>query len=153
MDDALIVLTTVLAALVAGGLLVVEIGLVRAVEALPDAGGIRLHVAFDHYVEWTMPELTVATILAAAATLITNGDLPTAATILYAAGIAGEVAVAAVSQFVNFPINGAMRGWEPGVVPAEYGALRRRWNRAHRTRTAAGQVAFLCFAIGFLTIY
>jgi hypothetical protein len=152
-DHPLSVLVTVFAGLVAGGLLVVEIGLVRAVAAVPDAVGIRLHVSFDHYVEWTMPELTVATILLAVAELITNGDLPTGAVVLTIAGVLGEAAVAAVSQFVNFPINGAMRSWEPGAVPRENAALRRRWNRAHRTRTGAGQIAFICLVIAFLATY
>jgi hypothetical protein len=100
-----------------------------------------------------MPELTVATMLAAIAHLVTDGDLSTTVVAFTIAGIAFEVVVAVVSQFVNFPINAAMRGWEPGHVPPEYGAMRRRWNAAHRTRTAAGQLAFVCFVVAFLSTY
>jgi uncharacterized membrane protein len=144
-ENALDVLLVVLASLVAGGLLVAEIGLVQTIRGLPDATGIRLHVAFDHYVEWSMPALTIATFIVGVVRLAVFGDLPTAATALTVAALLATVVVAGVSQLINVPLNAAMRKWAPGTVPGEYERIRRRWNRAHEARTLAGQVALICF--------
>jgi uncharacterized membrane protein len=151
MEDTLVVLTVVLASLVAGGLLVAEMGLVRTIRSLPNATGIRLHVAFDHYVEWSMPALTIATFIVGVVRLAVFGHPQTAATALTVAALLATVVVAAVSQLINVPLNAAMRTFAPGTVPGEYEGMRRRWNRAHQARTLAGQVALICFVAALVT--
>jgi uncharacterized membrane protein len=150
-DDALDVLTLVLAGLMAGGLLVAELGLVRTIAKLPAATGIRLHVAFDHYVEWSMPALTIATFACAVADLAVRNQTRTQTLVLMVVAIVATAVVAGVSQLVNVPMNATMRSWEPGTAPAEYDGLRDRWNRAHKARTLAGQVALICFAVALAT--
>lgn len=151
MADALDVIRVILAGLMAGGLLVVEIGLVRTIRGLTDATAIRLHIAFDHYVEWSMPPLTIATFLVGVAGLIVNSSISGATTTLIVLGLIATAVVAAISQLINVPINAAMRKWEPGTVPPEYPALRRRWDGAHRARTIAGQLALVLFAVALIS--
>lgn len=148
MADALDVVTVVLAGLMAGGLLVVEVGLVQTIRRLSAATGVRLHVAFDHYVEWSMPPLTIATFGVGLAALVSEDHVGGAELVLRVVALVAAVAVAGVSQLVNVPLNARMRTWGPRV-PDEYESMRRRWDRAHRVRTLAGQVAFVCFAVAF----
>ena len=135
----------------AGGLLIVELGLVRTIRGLAQATAIRLHVAFDHYVEWSMPPLTIATFLVGVAGLIVNGSLSGEAVALIVAGLVATAVVAAISQFINVPLNARMRKWGRGTVPPEYPGIRRRWDRAHRARTIAGQIALVCFAAALVS--
>jgi uncharacterized membrane protein len=148
--DALDVLTVVLASLVAGGLVAADAGLVQTIRDLPEATGLRLHVAFDHYVEWSMPPLTIATFIVAVIDLAVRESHPAALTGLMVAALVATVVVAGVSQLINVPLNASMRKWESGSVPVEYARMRRRWDRAHRARTLAGQVALICFVVALL---
>jgi hypothetical protein len=143
------VLVVVLASLMAGGLLAAELGLVPTIRAAPAAAGIRLHVAFDHYVEWSMPALTIATLGAAIADLVVTGHRA-AVTTLLGVGLAATVVVALVSQFVNVPLNARMRRWEDEGIPADHERVRLRWNRGHSARTLAGQVAVVCFVVALV---
>jgi hypothetical protein len=147
LTDILSVLLVVVGGLMAGGLAIVELGLVPTIGKLSESTGVRLHVAFDHFVEWSMPALTIATFLIGVAALATWDDIGTATLVLGIAGLVATAVVAGISQIVNVPMNATMKRWDPAAVPDEYTAIRRRWNRAHASRTTAGQVAFVCFAI------
>jgi hypothetical protein len=148
-SGALEIITVVLSGLVAGGLLVVQLGLVPTVAALPAAASIRLHVAFDHYVERSMPALTIATLIVGIVDAAVH-SMTAAATALSIAALLATAIVAAISQLVNVPMNATMRNWEPGTAPPEYASLRVRWDRAHLARTLAGEVAFVCFAVALV---
>lgn len=150
MANALDIIRVVLAGAVAGGLLVVEIGLVRTVGDLGAVTGVRFHVAYDHYVEWSMPPLTIATLIVGIVDLVFHA-MPAGAKVLSIAGLVALATVAGISQLVNVPMNATMRKWEPGTAPAEYASIRRRWDRAHTLRTLAGQVALVCFAAALVS--
>jgi Domain of unknown function (DUF1772) len=148
LTDVLSVLTVVVGGLMAGGLGIVALGLVPTIGKLSESTGVRLHVAFDHFVEWSMPALTVATFILGVAALATWDDIGTATLALGIAGLVATAVVAGISQIVNVPMNATMKKWDPAApLPDEYTAIRPRWNRAHMSRTLAGEVAFVCFAI------
>ena len=144
------VLSVVFGALVGGGLLIVLLAVMPTFHRVGEEIGIRLHVAFDHYVEFFLPPFTVAAILFSAGVLVFHDHLPTASVVLVAAGIVGMIAVALISHLFNRPMNQIIRSWPVGTVPPEYPAMRRRWDRLHRTRTFFAVAGFVCLMLALL---
>jgi uncharacterized membrane protein len=52
------------------------------------------------------------------------------------------VTVFAVSLAVNLPINAAQASWHPQAPPADWAAVRDRWQAAHAVRAGAALLAF-----------
>ncbi|MEV4163372.1 DUF1772 domain-containing protein [Nonomuraea dietziae] len=48
-----------------------------------------------------------------------------------------------VTRFGNVPINGLIKRWAVGPVPADHAAILQRWETFHVVRTSAAFVAFL----------
>jgi hypothetical protein len=145
--SATLVLSVVFGGLIAGGLLVVEVGLIGTFRRVPAELGVRLHVAFDRHVDRILPPFTVASILFGVATLVFGDDPPVGWIV---AGIVALVAVALISHLRNRPINLIFRRCDPGTVPPGYAALRARWDRLHITRTAIGLAGFVSLVVALL---
>jgi uncharacterized membrane protein len=151
MTDASMVLAVLCSGLVAGGLTLVALAVVPVFEQLPVADWTRLHRALDGHVDRFMPALTILAIVAGTvAAMLVSG---TTLRVLLLAGVVGDVAVALVSQTLNLPLNRAIRGWDPQRTPATAGAIRSRWVRFHRLRTAAGVAATALFTTGLVLAY
>ncbi len=146
MADAGMVLAVLCSGLVAGGLTLVALAVVPVFEQLPVADWTHLHAALDRYVDRFMPALTVTAVVAGTVAAILT---PAASTrVLLAAAVLGDVAVAVVSQTLNLPLNRAVREWDRRATPATADAVRTRWVRFHRLRTAAGIAAAALFTAG-----
>ena len=63
---------------------------------------------------------------------------------LGAAGLLCLLAALATTLLVNVPINAAQMGWSPQAPPADWAAVRDRWQAAHALRTAAAVLALGC---------
>ncbi|WP_158892248.1 anthrone oxygenase family protein [Amycolatopsis anabasis] len=84
------------------------------------------------------------TMAVAALSSLTLAFLARGAARLLAAG-AGTLAVASflITRFGNIPINGRIKQWATGSVPADYAAILDRWDAFNITRTSTALVAFL----------
>ena len=67
-----------------------------------------------------------------------------AAAALGAAGLLCLLAALAATLLVNVPINAAQMGWSTQAPPANWAAVRDRWQAAHALRTALAVVALGC---------
>jgi hypothetical protein len=141
--------TELLGALMAGGLLMIEVAVVPTFHRVPAPVSARLHLAVDHYIERSMPAFTVLTALAAVLTLATDGDSGTRR-LLLVVGVVLTVVVAAVSHLCNRRLNVRLRQWELDPPPPTYAGLRKRWDRFHLLRTTSGLAAFACFVVACL---
>ncbi|WP_431904800.1 anthrone oxygenase family protein [Nonomuraea sp. bgisy101] len=52
-----------------------------------------------------------------------------------------------VTRFGNVPINGLIKQWAVGPVPAEHAAILQRWEMFHVVRTSAAFIAFLLVTV------
>jgi uncharacterized membrane protein len=144
---ALTVANVMLAAMMAGGLLMVQLAVIPTFHRLPDELGARFHVAVDRYIEYSLPAFTVLTAASAVAVLLVRDDLPGTQAVLVAVGLVATIAVALISHLCNRPLNVELRTWPMDALPARYQTLRSRWDRFHVMRTMAGLVALVCFVI------
>jgi len=135
------------AAMMAGGLTMVMVAVVPTFRRLPARLAVSLHREVDRFVDVPLPIFTVLTVLSSIPLLFDDGT----ATGLVAAAAACAVVVAVGSHFVNRPMNLRLKEWGPGPVPAEYAALRRRWDIAHAVRTAVGLAALVCLIVATLS--
>lgn len=139
-------LAVVCSGLVAGGLTLVALAVVPVFEQLSVADWAHLHAALDRFVDRFMPALTIIAIVAGTVAAVST---PAAAPrLLLSAAVLGDVGVAVVSQTLNLPLNRAVREWDRHATPANAGAVRSRWVRLHRLRTAAGVAAAALFTAG-----
>jgi hypothetical protein len=76
----------------------------------------------------------------------------TAASVLYALGAAGMLAVGITSEGVNRPIWRQIEMWSPRRVVNHWHEKRRIWHLAHETRTFGGLVAAGSFALATILV-
>jgi hypothetical protein len=148
--DPVQVANLVLAALMAGGILIVQVAVVPSIHRLPTADGVRLHVRVDRYIEYSLPAFTVLTAATGAAVLARNDGLTGADQRLVMIGIAATLVVAVISHYRNRRLNLRLRSWRSELPPTAYRALRRSWDRWHVVRTATGLAALVCFAVALV---
>jgi hypothetical protein len=146
----LLVLSVAAAALIAGGMVVVQMAVMPTINLAGDRLGVRVHTGFDRYVELHLPAFAILTILAGLGALVFDEDRAGGATALVALGVLSAAAAAVISHFFNRRMNAQLKRWDPEALPAEYGALRRRWDRLHHLRSAAAVLAFLCLLFALL---
>jgi len=137
----------VLAALMAGGLLIVQVAIVPSIHRLPTTDGARLHVFVDSYIDYSLPAFTLLTAATGAGFLAGNDGLSGGDQRLVMIGVAATLMVAAISHYRNRRLNLRLRSWQLELPPTAYRALRRSWDRWHVVRTAFGLLALVCFAV------
>ncbi|MEV0643843.1 DUF1772 domain-containing protein [Phytomonospora sp. NPDC050363] len=90
--------------------------------------------------------LATATLVPAAlaALLLTAADLRAGSgrSRLTAGALAALLAIFVLTLVVNVPINTDQLGWDPLSPPADWAAVRDRWQTAHVVRTVLGALAF-----------
>jgi predicted lysophospholipase L1 biosynthesis ABC-type transport system permease subunit len=135
--------------MMAGGLVIVMAAVVPTFRRLPDRLAVRLHREVDRYVDVPLPIFTIVT-FATAVGLLALGSATATGTALLAVAVGGALVVALSSHFVNRPMNQRLRAWGDGSPPADYPALRRRWDAAHALRTVAGLTSLVCLIVAML---
>jgi hypothetical protein len=106
---------------------------------------VEVHQARDAVAARVMPVLGSASLACLAlATLFARG-VP-AAFALSLAGLVLCLGDTLVTLRVNVPINRTMQGWQADAPPAEWRALRDRWERFHGIRTLLVVPGFALFA-------
>lgn len=142
----IILISWIVAALIAGGFAVITIGIAPAGATLDGPTWSALHRAFDRrlgpYFQVLLPiALATTAAVATASRIIPSLVIPSAVRVAFAVAGALFLAILVISVTVNVPINREVAAWtEP---PADWAARRARWNAMHAVRTLAGFAAFV----------
>ncbi|HEX5501315.1 MAG TPA: anthrone oxygenase family protein [Thermomicrobiales bacterium] len=146
MADGLRVVNLIAAGIAAGILVMVLVAVIPLVRDLPPAIGLLIHQRLDPLIDRVNPPAVVLSAASALLLLLLDRALTPPAATLTALGLAGSLVIAATSLGFNMRINRLIRSWSTDAVPDAYAATRRRWNRGHAVRTAAGMLALCCYA-------
>ncbi|MGN6561498.1 MAG: anthrone oxygenase family protein [Thermomicrobiales bacterium] len=138
------VLLLVTSGVMAGGLVMVALGIAPTFVHLAPPMYVTTHQTMDAYIERYMPRNTQLTLLLAVITAILRGRL--LARVLLVIGIVLTGAVALISETRNVPINKQVLTWNPDTPPGDMNAIFARWIRFNWLRTAAGVLALAVFA-------
>lgn len=130
----------------AGALIAVERAIVPMLLRLPRQTWSQVHLLLDPGFDPLMPTVNkVALATGIGLSFLAPGAGAKAA---FATALAGVAGVALVSELRNVRMNRRIDTWaEAGEIPEGWEALRARWARANRLRTAFAVLAF-CAALG-----
>ncbi|MFR9776127.1 anthrone oxygenase family protein [Micromonospora sp. MS34] len=127
--------------ILAGALVAVDRAVVPMLLHLPRQTWSEVHRLLDPGFDPLMPTVNkVALVTGLGLTLLAPG---TAARAAFATAFAGVAGVALVSELSNVRMNRRIDEWAAvGEIPDGWRALRARWARANRWRTASAVLAF-----------
>ncbi|MFG2652130.1 DUF1772 domain-containing protein [Streptomyces sp. NPDC048436] len=130
----------------AGVLVGVERAIVPMLSHLPRQTWSEVHRLLDPGFDPLMPRVNkVALAAGLGLAFLAPGS---AAKVAFAVALAGVVGVALVSESRNVRMNRRIDAWAAaGEIPDDWQALRERWARANRLRTAFAVLAF-CAGLG-----
>ncbi len=148
MVSTLVVVSLVLAGLVAGTMTIGLVAVRPAMHSLPATTYVLVKQAFDISYPKFMKPLQIACLLSTVA-------LTAVAAVVGSAACAILAAVAAVGVFTNIivtvrgdlPINNAMATWTPGAPPSDWQSQRARWDFFNSIRTIAAVSALVLLAL------
>ncbi len=137
------------AAIVAGIMVAVLFGVIPSLQKFTMADDLRFHQSLDPRMDAFQPILVVGAGISSIVLLILDHDsaLATACLLL---GLACTIGIIVASAGFNQPVNRRCQEWTAETLPADYPAIRERWNRIHLLRTISAVVALISFIIAAL---
>ena len=135
-------LSLVTSALVAGGLALVSLGIVRAGRTLDARSWPELHRALDTTIGPYMSRVLALAILAVTGLAISASG----SRVHFAVAAALFAGVLAISVSVNVPLNRAVAHWT--VPPPTWERTRARWNTFQHLRATLALVGFAVVVVG-----
>jgi hypothetical protein len=146
--NVLVFVNVFAAALVAGGQVAVLMVIVPVKRRLPARASVELHLAMlGHQIDRYMRPSGIVSGLTAFAILALLPARPPAVVVPILLGLVGTLGVVITSRYFNVRTNRAMAGWSLEALPADYPAIRARWDRVHSIRTCFGALGLA----GYLT--
>jgi uncharacterized membrane protein len=144
--EALTVVTIAIAGVLAGNELGTWAVVHRQLAALPTPQHVAAEQALNRGYERIMPPLMIAAVAAGAvfASLVSTGAGTTPWILAVAATIC-LVLMLAITLAGNVPINRATDHSSVDIDPAQWAAMRGRWNRLHDVRIVLDGAAFVLF--------
>ena len=136
----MILVSVVLAGLLAGEELIVRWGVQPALRGLSDRAHVEARVALVRSLRVAVPALMIPAVAAAVAALVLAGGG------LRWAGAAALLAFLLFSFLGTVPINMKVADWQPDSPPPDWRATVRRWERIDVFRSTAAVLAFICLA-------
>lgn len=134
-----------LAGLAAGGMLIVALAIIPARTRLPADRALELWQLTTPRIDTWLPPAVVGSALTAVAS-VAFGDLDAEPLGLMLAGLAGTIAVAAISAtFYRSRAYRAIADWSPSAPPAEQAQLFGRWNTMHSVRATLAVAALAAY--------
>ena len=140
-----------LAGLATGGLMVIWIGLTRAMARISSAVAYtEFHQATNRTFDPYMPIVVSGAIVGGVGLAVVSSGVHSASGWLAIAGALCYAAVVAVSLSTNVPTNKAIAGWSIQSPPDNWKAIRARWIRWHIVRTLVSVPALVCYLLSGL---
>jgi uncharacterized membrane protein len=143
--EALAVISTLSAGLLAGEEFIVCYGVRSSVAALDPQPSIQLRQDLIRRLRVLVPSIFAVALVSGIALIVVGGG---AAAPVRLAGVALLFAFISVTMLGTVPINQAALSWVPAAPPADWQAAIRRWERLDTIRTWAALTAFALFATG-----
>jgi hypothetical protein len=138
------------AAIAAGTLTAMQVGLVPLVRSIPEGTGLAVRRAFEGRIDRYEPVCVALSAATAICLLILGRGMTPRTRLLMAIGLAGSLAVGVTSLGWNNPIDHRMGPSAEAPLPPEYASLREKWEKGHLVRTAAGVAALGCYIVAGL---
>jgi hypothetical protein len=111
---------------------------------------VIVHRGIDKRKHPYMPFLTAVALLTAIGEIWFSHNLWQTLSILL--GIAGIMAVAIISEFINVPLNRKINAWSSDSASGNLLEVRDKWIQAHYLRTICGAVGFVFLLAPVLTV-
>jgi uncharacterized membrane protein len=147
---ALALVFVLMSGVLAGVLVGVELAVVPMLAALPADRYVQVHRLLDPGFDPFMPRFNqVALGIGVLITIFAPG-VP--AKLVFATAVLCIVGVAVVSEVYNVRLNRRIDTWESTTPPADWQAVRLRWGRWNRVRTAISVLGFLVAVAGNVMI-
>jgi uncharacterized membrane protein len=146
MEESLVLIVLLFAALATGGLLVNWIGLGRAMSRLSVSAYIEFHQHTNRTFQPYMPIVVVGALAGGVALAVIYGvhSIPEQ---LAAAGAVCYALVTIIAISTNIPINHQIESWSIRNPPHEWARMRARWIRFHVIRTLFSVPAFVVYVL------
>lgn len=128
----------VLFSLLTGFMAVVQWSLVPAQNRLPATAYAVLKQGMNQILETLTPALMIGALASGLVVLVLAWRAASPTRWLQALALAGLAAMVASTLIINAPINHAIDAWNAAQPPADWQALRDRWEFGHMLRSYVG---------------
>jgi len=149
-ENSLVLVVLLFAALATGGLMVNWIGLGRAMSRLSVTTYVEFHQATNHTFNPYMPIVVVGAILGGIVLAILSAGIRSLSGELALAGSLCYVAVVAIALSTDVRINRQIARWSVQSPPADWAPIRARWIRFHIVRTLFSLPGLACYILACL---
>ncbi|MBZ5566723.1 MAG: DUF1772 domain-containing protein [Acidobacteriia bacterium] len=140
------------AAITAGGLVMVLMGVYPAMRTFEPKMTARIHQAIDLLPDSYMRPSTILSGVCGVLILVLHGARTPLILAYYVIGILGTLGIIVTSEFFNVRINAVVKSWaQKDYVAPEYPAMLDRWHRFHIVRTSSSLLALTCYLVAELT--
>ena len=150
MDNSLVLIVLLFAALATGGLMVNWIGLGRAMSRLSASTYVEFHQATNRTFNPYMPVVVVGAVLGGIVLAIHSPGIGSHSGELAIAGSVCYAAVIAIALATDVRINHQIAGWSVQKPPDDWALIRARWIRFHIVRTLFSLPALGCYILACL---
>lgn len=130
-------------ALLAGFMAVVQWSLVPAQNRLDGSAYTTLEQGMNKVLTLLMPALMIISLVTGLGVLVGAFRERIRTRWLSLVGVASLVVMVISTLIINAPINSAIDTWNPDAPPADWQALRDRWEMGHALRSYVGLGGFL----------
>ncbi len=130
-------------ALLAGFMAVTQWSLIPAQNRLPAEGYAILEQGMNDRLETLTPILMIATVASGIGALFLAWRRSPRTRALQGLALACAVAMVISTLTINAPVNFAIDTWNTAAPPADWSALRDRWELGHTIRANVGLVGLL----------
>lgn len=128
-------------ALLVGFMAIVEWSLVPAQNRLDGPGYARLEQGMNGVLERLTPVLMIVALVAGVGAAVTGFVAERGNVWLLVLACAAQVSMIGTTLIINAPVNKAIDTWDDAHPPADWAALRDRWERGHTVRVYPGLLA------------
>jgi len=136
--------------LLAGGLLLVSVSTIPLFVALPPEQFVFVHKTLDRHMHPYMPSLSgVALVTMLFELWLSRHPWQTVGIII---GIGCIIAIVAISELINVPINHKIAHWTPGLSDEHLQNWKNMWYRGHYLRTIVAVIGLFSLIVTNLII-
>lgn len=135
-------------ALLVGFMAIVQWSLVPAQNSLDGPAYTTLEKGMNDVMQTLTPALMIATLIAGSALVAIAWKRASKQRALYALALSTLVAMIITTLLINAPVNAAVDAWNASAPPADWMALRDRWELGHAIRSYVGLAGLFAAIVG-----